>query len=58
MGNPKPGPGKIFENPFLEALTKTHIAVPLALFWSAGAITLWYSIAYLGVAWMSATRAT
>jgi len=54
MANPKPGPGKIFDNPFLEALTKTHIAVPLTLFWSAGALTLWYSIARLGVSWMSA----
>ena len=54
MGNTKPGPGKIFDNPVLEALTKTHIAVPLTLFWSAGAITLWYSVAMLGVTWTSA----
>ncbi len=54
MANPKPGPGRIFKNPFLEALTRTHIAVPLALFWSAGAFTLWYSIAQLGISWSSA----
>jgi 4-hydroxysphinganine ceramide fatty acyl 2-hydroxylase len=54
MGNPKPGPGKIFDNPFLEALTRTHIAVPLTLFWTAGALTLWYSITQLGLAWLSA----
>lgn len=54
MATPKPGPGKIFENPFLEALTKTHIAIPLTLFWSAGAVTLWYSIARLGISWVSA----
>ncbi len=49
-----PGAGRIFKNPFLEALTKTHIAIPLGLFWSAGIITLWYSIAKLGVSWTSA----
>lgn len=54
MGTPKPGPGKIFDNPVLEALTRTHIAVPLAMFWSAGAVTLWYSIMHLGVHWVSA----
>jgi len=46
--------GRIFQSPILEALTKTHIAVPLALFWTSGAITLWYSIAVLGVQWTSA----
>ena len=46
---PRTGAGRIFENPVLEALTKTHIAIPLALFWSAGALTLWYSMARLGI---------
>ena len=54
MANIKPGPGKIFENRFLEALTKTHIAIPLTMFWSAGAIGMWYSIARLGVSWVTA----
>jgi len=49
-----PGAGRIFKNPILEALTKTHIAIPLGLFWTAGIITLWYSIAQLGVSWTSA----
>lgn len=48
------GVGRIFKSPVLEALTKTHIAVPLALFWTAGIITLWYSIASLGISWLSA----
>lgn len=50
----QPGAGRIFKNPVLEALTRTHIAVPLALFWSAGLLTLWYSIARLGITWLSA----
>jgi len=49
-----PGGGRIFKNPVLEALTKTHIAIPLGLFWTAGIITLWYSIAMLDVSWTSA----
>jgi sterol desaturase/sphingolipid hydroxylase (fatty acid hydroxylase superfamily) len=50
----KPGAGRIFKNPVLEALTKTHIAIPLTLFWGAGLITLWYSIAELGIPVLSA----
>ena len=48
---PQPGAGRIFKNPVLEALTKTHISIPLTLFWSVGAITLWYSMARLGISW-------
>ncbi|MFT3885355.1 MAG: sterol desaturase family protein [Flavobacteriales bacterium] len=47
------GSGRIFKNPVLEALTKTHIAIPLTLFWGAGLLTLWYSIAKLGLNWWS-----
>ena len=50
----QPGAGRIFKNPVLEALTKTHIAIPLTLFWSVGVITLWYSIAKLGIHWSTA----
>jgi sterol desaturase/sphingolipid hydroxylase (fatty acid hydroxylase superfamily) len=38
----------------LEALTKTHIAIPLTLFWTAGILTLWYSIGSLGIHWGTA----
>lgn len=48
------GSGRIFKSPALEALTKTHIAVPLTLFWSAGIITLWYSMAKLDISWLTA----
>lgn len=52
--HPKPGAGRIFKNPALEALTKTHIAIPLSLFWTAGILTLWYSIGRLGIHWATA----
>lgn len=48
--HPQPGAGRIFKNPVLEALTKTHIAIPITLFWVVGAITVWYSMAKLGLA--------
>jgi len=41
--------GRIFKSDFLESLTRTHIAVPLTLFWTAGALTLWYSVTREGV---------
>jgi sterol desaturase/sphingolipid hydroxylase (fatty acid hydroxylase superfamily) len=52
--HPQPGAGRIFKNPVLEALTKTHIAIPLTLFWTAGILTLWYSIGSLGIHWGTA----
>lgn len=51
--HPQTGAGRIFKNPVLEALSKTHIAIPLTLFWAAGLITLWYSIAQLGILWQT-----
>jgi len=50
----QPGAGRIFKNPVLEALTKSHIAIPLTMFSSAGVITLWYSIAELAISWTTA----
>jgi sterol desaturase/sphingolipid hydroxylase (fatty acid hydroxylase superfamily) len=46
--------GRIFKSDLLESLTRTHIAVPLTLFWTAGAISLWWSIARLGITWSAA----
>lgn len=46
--------GRIFKNDLLESLTRTHIAVPLTLFWSAGAISLWWAITRLGITWSAA----
>ena len=38
------GQGKVFENPFLESLTKTHIAIPLTIFYGSGFGILIYEI--------------
>lgn len=46
--------GRIFKSDALEALTRTHIAVPLGLFWTAGALSLWWSMDRLGVRWSTA----
>ena len=43
--------GRIFKSDLLEALTRTHIAIPLTLFWTAGAASLWYSIARRDIGW-------
>lgn len=51
---PPTSAGRIFQNPILEALTKTHISIPLTLFWAAGILTLWYSIGPLGIHWGTA----
>lgn len=47
--HPQPGAGRIFKSPVLEALTKTHIAIPITLFWVVGGVTIWYSMAKLGI---------
>ncbi|MBK9176643.1 MAG: sterol desaturase family protein [Flavobacteriales bacterium] len=39
--------GRIFESPVLEALTRTHIAIPLSIFYGTGAVALWFSVARL-----------
>jgi sterol desaturase/sphingolipid hydroxylase (fatty acid hydroxylase superfamily) len=41
--------GRIFQNPVLEALTKTHIAFPLTMFYGTGLVTLYLAIARLEV---------
>ncbi|MBK8498016.1 MAG: sterol desaturase family protein [Flavobacteriales bacterium] len=41
--------GRIFKSPVLEALTKTHISIPLVLFYGAGAGTVAYGIGALGL---------
>jgi sterol desaturase/sphingolipid hydroxylase (fatty acid hydroxylase superfamily) len=41
--------GRIFKSDLLESLTKTHTAIPVAMFWITGGLTLWYSIAKAGV---------
>ncbi len=40
----KPTSGRIFRNPVLEALTKTHIAIPLTIFFGLGAASGYVSV--------------
>jgi len=40
--------GRIFKSPILEALTKTHIAVPLTIFFGLGAASGYYSVHFQG----------
>lgn len=53
QNKPQPGAGRIFKNPVLEALTRTHISIPLTLFWAVGIVTIWYSMAKLGIPWQT-----
>lgn len=51
MSNPafKPknsGSKRLFENPVLEALTRTHIAIPTTLFFVLGAVLGWYAFTH------------
>jgi 4-hydroxysphinganine ceramide fatty acyl 2-hydroxylase len=41
--------GRLFRNPVLEAFTRTHIAIPLVLFFATAVASLWYSITGLGL---------
>lgn len=41
--------GRIFKSPVLEALTRTHIAIPLTIFYGTGVVALWFSVARLGL---------
>lgn len=45
--------GRIFKSPFLEALTKTHIAVPLTLFYGLGIAAGYVSVHLLGLSVLS-----
>ncbi|MDX1476585.1 MAG: sterol desaturase family protein [Saprospiraceae bacterium] len=47
------GTGRIFKNKFLESLTRTHIAVPLTIFYGAAAVLIGYSLYYGTIAPLS-----
>jgi len=49
MATAKPESGQIFKSPVLEALTKTHIAVPLVMFFGIGAFSGYASVHLLGL---------
>jgi len=40
--------GRLFKSPFLEAMTKTHIAFPLVIFYGTGVLALYASLVWLG----------
>jgi sterol desaturase/sphingolipid hydroxylase (fatty acid hydroxylase superfamily) len=40
------GTKQLFENPILEKLSRTHIAIPVSLFFITGAILGWYAFTY------------
>ncbi|MEO8590057.1 MAG: sterol desaturase family protein [Flavobacteriales bacterium] len=42
--------GRVFKNPVLDTLSRTHIAVPLGLFYGIGLLAIWYSVAYYQLA--------
>ncbi|MBX2973291.1 MAG: sterol desaturase family protein [Flavobacteriales bacterium] len=44
MGSQRTSSGRIFQNPVLEALTKTHIAIPLTIFFGIGAASGYVSV--------------
>lgn len=48
MSHTKATSGKIFQNPILEALTKTHIAIPLTIFFGLGAVSGHIAVHTLG----------
>lgn len=45
--------GRIFKSPVLEALTRTHIAFPLTIFYGTGALALYAALAWYGQPWMT-----
>ena len=40
------GSGQMFKNPYLERLTKTHISIPLTLFYGAAVAAIIYTVIY------------
>ena len=40
------GTKQLFDNPILEKLSRTHIAVPVTMFFVSGAVLGWYAFTY------------
>ncbi len=50
------GTKQLFENPILEKLSRTHIAVPVTLFFVSGALLGWYAFVYTALeSWLIGT---
>lgn len=41
--------GRLFRSPFLEAMTRTHIAFPLTIFYGTGLLALYASLSYFNL---------
>jgi 4-hydroxysphinganine ceramide fatty acyl 2-hydroxylase len=41
--------GRLFNNPLLEAMTKTHIAFPLTIFYGTGLLALYFSLTWFHI---------
>ena len=54
MASNTPTSGRIFQNPILESLTKTHIAVPLVIFYGIGIAAAYWSVHLLHISVLSA----
>jgi sterol desaturase/sphingolipid hydroxylase (fatty acid hydroxylase superfamily) len=50
MASSTPSSGRIFQNPILESLTKTHIAIPLVIFYGIGIASGYWSVHKLNIA--------
>lgn len=53
MSTAKATSGRIFQSPVLEALTKTHISVPLVIFYGLGIVSGYASVHILGLTVLS-----
>ena len=47
--NIHPGSGKMFDNPFLERMTHTHVAVPISIFVIYSATLVYWAAAYTSI---------
>lgn len=43
------GTKQLFDNPILEKLSRTHISVPVTMFFSTGAVLGWYAFSHTGM---------
>jgi 4-hydroxysphinganine ceramide fatty acyl 2-hydroxylase len=54
MATKNTGEGRLFKNPMLEAMTKTHIAFPLTIFYGTGVLALYFSLTWFNQQLLSA----
>ncbi|NOT74555.1 MAG: fatty acid hydroxylase [Cyclobacteriaceae bacterium] len=47
------GTKQLFQNPILEKLSRTHISVPLTVFFSYAAVLLYWSVTHTSLSWIT-----